>query len=142
MYGRDMEPYRALALDLWHHGWLPGSGGIVNTYWSPRYSGWAGAQGFTEGGKRLLFIAGFIVLNSTTLLWVLAVFILMILRSVPKEIKLLIVGWFLVTWLSVLWFPSPNPFRYGMALDNVACIAVAMVYQTLYLPKKVERGTV
>lgn len=93
-----------------------------------RYSGWAGTQGFTEGGKRPLFIVGFIVLNSTTLLWVLAVFILMILRSVPKEIKLLIVGWFLVTWLSVLWFPSPNPFRYGMALDNVACIAVAMVY--------------
>ena len=89
-----------------------------------------------------MFIVGLIVLNGTTLLWVLAVFILMILRSVPKEIKLLIVGWFLVTWLSVLWFPSPNPFRYGMALDNVACIAVAMVYQTLYLPKKVERGTV
>ena len=93
-----------------------------------RYSGWAGTQGFTEGGKRLLFIAGFIVLNGTTLLWVLAVFILMGLRSVPNEMKLLILGWFLVTWLSVLWFPSPNPFRYGMALDNVACIAVAMVY--------------
>ena len=107
-----------------------------------RYSGWAGTQGFTEGGKRLLFIAGFIVLNSTTLLWVLAVFLLLILRSVPKEIKLLIVGWFLVTWLSVLRFPSPNAFRYGMALDNVACIAVAMVFGTLYLPKKVDRGTV
>jgi hypothetical protein len=93
-----------------------------------RYSGWAGTQGFTEGRRRLLVIVGFIVLNSTTLLWVLAVFLLMILRSVPNEIRVLIGGWFLVTWLSVLWFPSPNAFRYGMALDNVACIAVAMVY--------------
>jgi hypothetical protein len=107
-----------------------------------RYSGWAGTQGLREGGKRLLFIVGFIVLNGTTLLWVVGVFILMGLRSVSNEIKLLILGWFLVTWLSVMWFPSPNPFRYGMALDNVACIAVAMVYGTLYLQKKVERGTV
>ena len=105
-----------------------------------RYSGWAGTQGFTEGGKRILFILGFIVLNGTTLLWVLAVFVLMGLRSVSKETKVLILGWFLVTWLSVLWFPSPNAFRYGMALDNVACIAMAMVYGTVYLPKKVERG--
>jgi len=92
-----------------------------------RYSGWAGTQGFTEGGRRFLFIVGFIVLNGSTLLWVLAVVLLMIPRSVSKEIKVLVLGWFLVTWLSVLWFPSPNPFRYGMALDNVACIAVAMV---------------
>jgi hypothetical protein len=105
-----------------------------------RYSGWAGTQGFREGGKRLLFIVGFIVLNGTTLLWVVGVFILMGLPSVSNEIKLLVLGWFLVTWLSVMWFPSPNPFRYGMALDNVACIAVAMVYGTLYLPKKGERG--
>jgi len=96
-----------------------------------RYSVWAGTQGFTEGGKRILFIVGFMVLNSTTLLWVVAIFILMILRSMQNEIKLLIGGWLLVTWLSVLWFPFPNLFRYGMALDNVARIAVAMVFANI-----------